>query len=117
MVDFISSLLLVRFQQKVEVHGGRHLPEATFKANNDEARSHEAKSHAFGHEVWKEKKQKVKKLKIIRDKLGSAEKRENVAYMKPPGETDVLEQLLIKSKWKFKPGINFSLLWHNFIWD
>ena len=72
MVDFIYSLLLVRFQQKVEVHGGSHLPEASIKANNDEARSHAAQSHAVGHKVWKEKKQKVKKLKIIRDKLGLA---------------------------------------------
>ena len=90
MVDFISSLLLVRFQQKIEGHGGSHLQEASIKANHDEARSHAAKSHALGHKVWK--KQKVKKLKIIRDKLGSAENRENVACMKPFVETDVLEQ-------------------------
>ena len=40
----------------------------------------------------KRKNQKVKKLKIIRDKLGSVENRENVACMKPFGETDILEQ-------------------------
>ena len=49
MVDFISSLVLVRFQQKVEVHGGSHLRETSIKANHDEARSHAAKSHAFEH--------------------------------------------------------------------
>ena len=49
MVDVISSLILVRFQQKVEVHGGGHLREASIKANPDEARSHAAKSHAFDH--------------------------------------------------------------------
>ena len=92
MVDFISSLLLVRFQQKVEVHGGSHLREASIKANNDEPRSHAAKSHAVGHKVWKEKIQKVKNKKITRDKLSSAENRENVAQMKPFGEPDVLEQ-------------------------
>ena len=49
MVDFISSLVLVRFQQKVEVHGGSHLLETSIKTNHDEARSHAAKSHAFEH--------------------------------------------------------------------
>ena len=49
----------------------------------------------------KRKKQKVKKLKIIRDKLGSAEKRENVACMKPFGETDVQEQYLVQGQCKF----------------
>ena len=49
-------------------------------------------SHMHSAIKYEKKKQKVKKLKIIRDKLGSAENRENVACMKPFGETDVLEQ-------------------------
>ena len=56
MVDFISSLLLVRFQQNVEVHGGSHLREASIKANHDEPQSHAAKSHALSHKVCKEQK-------------------------------------------------------------
>ena len=51
MVDFVSSLVLVRFQQKIEVHGGSHLRETSIKANHDQARSHAARSHAFDHDM------------------------------------------------------------------
>ena len=44
-------------------------------------------SHAFDHKVWKEKN-----WKITRDKFDLAENRENVACMKPFGETDIQEQ-------------------------
>ena len=101
MVDSISSLLLVHSQQKAEVHGGSHLPEASIEANHDGTRSHAARSHAFDHELYETEKLKSKKRKITRDKVGSAENRENVACVKPFGETDVLEQLLVKSKSKF----------------
>ena len=92
MVDFISSLLLVRFQQNVEVHGGCHLREASIKANHDQARSHATKSQAVGHKVCKQKNKKYKNKKITRNKLESTENRENVVCMKPFGVTDVLEQ-------------------------
>ena len=95
MVDFISSLLLVRFQQKIEGHGGSHLQEASIKANHDEARSHAAKSHHVTHlhSTIKYAKKKIeKKFKNTRDKLALAANRENVACMKPFGETDILEQ-------------------------
>ena len=79
MVDFMSSLLLVRFQQNVEVHGGSHPLEAAIKANHDEVRSHAAKSHALGHKVCKEKTKSKKNEKKTPEILGSAENRENVA--------------------------------------
>ena len=53
----------------------------------DEPRSHAAKSHNLCDIKYEKKKRK-----ITRDKLGSAENRENVACMKSFGETDVLEQ-------------------------
>ena len=57
MVDSNSSLLLVHSQQKAEVHGGSHLPEASIKANNDEVRSHAAQS-AIKYEKKKTKSEK-----------------------------------------------------------
>ena len=101
MVDSNSSLLLVHSQQKAEVHGGSHLPEASIEANHDGTRSHAARSHAFDHELYETEKLKSKKRKITRDKVGLAENRENVACMKPFGETDVQEQYLVQGQCKF----------------
>ena len=101
MVDSNSSLLLVHSQQKAEVHGGSHLREASIEANHDETRSHAARSHAFDHKLYETEKLKSKKLKITRDQLDLAENRENVACMKPFGETDVLEQYLVQGQCKF----------------
>ena len=100
MVDSISSLLLVRSQQKAEVHGGSHLREASIKANHDETRSYAARSHAFDHKLYETEKFKSKKTKNTRDKPGLAENREYAACMKPFGETDVLEQYLVQGQSK-----------------
>ena len=69
MVDSISSLLLVRFQQDVEVHGGSHLRAASIKANHDKARSYAAKSHhvTHMHSAIKYEKKKTKSKKKIKN--------------------------------------------------
>ena len=79
MVDSISSLLLVRFQQKNEVHGGSHLRAASIKANHDKARSHAAKSHHVTHmhstiKYARKKLQKNKNLPEINSVLRKTEK-------------------------------------------
>ena len=51
--------------------------------------------HMHSTMIWNGKIKKVKELKITRDKRVLAEDRENVAYIKPFDETDILEQWLV----------------------